>query len=292
MNILLFGKEGQLGWELRRTCQTLGKMSAFGISDFDLTDFDHIRKVFKEVQPQVVLNAAAYTQVDLAEKEKDLAQILNAEVCKVLANESKKCGSFLVHFSTDYVFDGKKDIPYEESDATSPLSHYGSSKRDGDFWIQNIWEKHMIFRISWIYSHRGKNFVKTILKLAQEKEELRIVQDQIGTPTSARFVAEATAQVLAQRNFDKNPGLYNLVPDGNTNWFEFTQRILSHDLVKKRSNIKCTRVFPISTEEFPTPARRPKNSRLNNNKFKKTFGLNLTPWEESLSLALEELLLS
>lgn len=275
--ILLIGKNGQIGWELERTLAPLGKLVACDRSELDLARPDHIRSVLIETQPNIIVNAAAWTAVDQAESKEPAATLINATALGILAEEAKRRGALLVHYSTDYVFDGSKTRAYTEEDPPHPLSAYGRSKLAGEEAIRAVDGRHLIFRTSWVYGRRGHNFLKTILRLAAERDELRIVADQIGAPTWSRMIAEATALCLARWNDQK--GLYHLTATGKTSWHGFAQAIATHAKLSAR-------IMPITTMEYPLPACRPANSQLDNTRMSTDFGITLPNWESQLKLAL------
>ncbi len=281
MRILLTGRNGQVGWELERTLGPLGEVIAFDHAGLDLAKPDEIVARVREVKPDVIVNPAAYTAVDRAESEPDLAMAINGTAPGILAEEARKLGALLVHYSTDYVFDGTKEGPYVETDAPNPLSVYGRSKLAGEQGIAASRAEHLIFRTSWVYAKRGKNFLLTILRLAREKPELRVVADQFGAPTWARDIATATALVLARRpaGADIPSGIYNLTAAGRTTWHGFAQRIVALAGLS-------TPVVPIATSEYPTPAKRPTNSVLEHTGLARHFGLALPLWHESVSRCL------
>jgi dTDP-4-dehydrorhamnose reductase len=300
--ILLTGKNGQVGQDLQRFLPRLGEVVALDRQQLDLSRFDEIRRVIREIRPALIVNAAAYTAVDLAEKEHSLAQAINAEAPAIMAEEARRIDAALVHYSTDYVFDGSLNSPYEETDPTNPINVYGKTKLAGEQAIRDSCVHHLIFRTAWLYSTRGKNFLLTILRLATEREELRIVNDQIGAPTWSREIASATAEVL--RNFfDRTgnvsawaelSGTYHMTAGGETSWFEFAKAILEE--AKKQATspppwfAEATRgkpllsrvVTPITTAEYPTPARRPAYSVLSNIHTVRTFGIELADWRTQL----------
>jgi dTDP-4-dehydrorhamnose reductase len=287
--ILVIGKIGQVGWELRRTLASLGPLVCIDYPEVDLTDGNSIRRWVREVAPAVVVNAAAYTAVDKAETETDLAMKINGVAPGILAEEAKKMGALLVHYSTDYIFDGTKTEPYVEDDTPNPLGAYGRSKLAGDQAIQQVGGNHLIFRLCWVYGARGQNFLLTMQRLAREREKLRVVRDQIGSPTWSRMIAEATAlslkQVLAARDASAFTGVYHLSASGHTSWHGFAESIVR---LMPDEGKKCRQVEAISTAEYPTPAKRPANSVLSCEKLKRTFGLCLPHWEESLKLVLDK----
>ena len=288
--ILLFGGSGQVGWELQRTLSTLGEVSAPSSARTDFANSEGLRAVVRELRPDLVVNAAAYTAVDNAEKELDLATAVNGVAPGVLAEEAGRLGAALVHYSTDYVFDGEKAAPYVEEDEAAPINVYGESKLAGEEAATNSGAPHLVLRTSWVYGMRGKNFLRTILRLAGEREELKIVDDQFGAPTWSRAIAEATAQILIQSKGDfggflgETGGLYHLSAGGETSWYGFARRIL--DLSVDRS-FKLKELSAIPTEEYPTPAARPASSTLSCEKLEETFGLYLPSWETQLRLCLD-----
>jgi dTDP-4-dehydrorhamnose reductase len=290
--ILLTGKNGQVGWELQRTLATLGEVIALDRHGLDLANPDSIRRVVRERKPNLIVNAAAYTAVDKAEEESDLAMAINGMAPGILAEEAKELGAAVIHYSTDYVFDGNKNGPYIEDDAPNPLNVYGKTKLAGEQAIQAVGAPHLIFRTSWVYGMRGKNFLLTILRLAKERDELRIVNDQIGAPTWSRMIAEATAQVMAQISLPQGQGwaegvsgVYHLTATGQTSWFEFAKAILNFI---PGSATHAPRLIPITTQEYPTPAKRPKNSVLSSTRLRQKFGLEFPGWETGLRLSVEE----
>lgn len=280
---LLTGRDGQVGWELQRTLAPLGKVVTFDRHMLDLSDPDAIRAAMRSVCPDVVVNAAAYTAVDQAEKEGDLAMSINGRAPGILAEEAVRAGAWLVHYSTDYVFDGAKDAAYDEDDTPRPLNAYGRSKLAGEEAIRAVGARHTILRTSWVYGLRGRNFLRTILRLAQEKEELRIVADQIGAPTWSRMIAEATAAMLASHESAR--GTFHLTCGGETSWHGFTQSILE---LSRAQRARDPRLVAIPAAEYPLPAARPLNSRLSCERLASECGLRLPPWREALALCLAE----
>lgn len=281
--ILLTGSHGQIGWELQRTLVTLGRVVALDYYSLDLANPDSVRSAIRACSPQIIVNAAAYTAVDQAESEPDLALAVNGAAPGIMAEEAKKLGALLVHYSTDYVFDGAKTAPYAEDDRPNPINAYGRSKLAGDQAIAASGARYLIFRTSWVYGARGGNFLRTILRLAQERDELRIVDDQIGAPTWCRVIAEATAQVLAcmqAREAADACGTYHLSAAGSTSWYGFAQAILGH------AGSSC-KIVPIPTREYPLPARRPANSVLSNARLNARFGIALPDWADALKLCLQ-----
>ena len=296
MNILLLGKNGQVGWELQRSLALLGEVTAL---DFDSTDHcgdfanpAGIADTVRALRPQVIVNAAAHTAVDKAESEPDTARLLNATTPGVLAVEAARLGALLVHYSTDYVFDGSGTQPWTETDTPAPLSVYGQTKWEGEQLIQQSGAQHLILRTSWVYAARGGNFTKTMLRLAQERERLTVIDDQWGAPTGAELLADVTAHAirhLAQRPQDG--GLYHCVAAGETHWHQYAQAVLAlATQLKPALVLKATEVAPVPTSAFPTPAKRPHNSRLNTHKLQATFGLKLPHWRDGVARMLAEIL--
>lgn len=302
MKILLFGKNGQVGWELQRSLAPLastGELIALGTDSQELcgnlADPAGIRKTVQTVKPDMIINAAAYTAVDKAEKEFQLAQTINANAPAVLAEEARLLDAWLIHYSTDYVFDGSGDQPRIETEVANPLNVYGKTKLTGE---QNILESgclHVILRTSWVYATYGNNFIKTILRLAQERDHLQIVNDQIGAPTGAELIADVTAHIVQSlRNHGNNQtfsGLYHLTAQGCTSWYGFANFILTQ-VASADVSLKTTpgNLHPIASTDYPTPAIRPLNSRLNSEKLQNTFNLSLPEWQDGVSRTLTELL--
>jgi dTDP-4-dehydrorhamnose reductase len=336
--ILITGKNGQVGWELQRTLSTLGEVVALDRTGMDLASPDSIRAAIRDAKPSLIVNAAAYTAVDKAESEPELAMAINGVAPGILAEEAKRLNALLIHYSTDYVFDGTKQGPYTEDDLPNPLSVYGKTKLAGERAIQQIGGPHLICRTSWVYGARGKNFLLAILRLAKERNELRIVNDQFGAPTWSRTIAETTAQVVAQLycpftfhvsrftateapiTHDPSPiagvespiadhrslfadvsGIYNLTSGGETTWFGFAKALLeSSDRIAHHpspitavqspfTDHRLPNVVPIPTEQYPTPAKRPRNSVLSNRKLTERFGLIQPNWQSCLVMCLEDL---
>ncbi len=296
MNILLLGKNGQVGWELQRSLALLGQVTAL---DFDSSehcgDFsqpDKVADTVRALRPQVIVNAAAHTGVDKAESEPDLAQLLNATTPGVLAQEAAKTGALLVHYSTDYVFDGSGSRPWTESDAPAPLSVYGRTKWEGEQLIEQSGAQHLILRTSWVYAARGANFAKTMLRLAQERERLTVIDDQWGAPTGADLLADVTAHAI--RHLQARPqdaGLYHVAAGGETNWNLYAKHVLAQaQQAQPAIKLKATEVAPVPTSDFPTPAVRPHNSRLDTRKLQTTFGLTLPPWQQGVARMVAEIL--
>jgi dTDP-4-dehydrorhamnose reductase len=289
MKILLLGKNGQVGWELRRTLAPLAEVVALDYPEINFTDAPALRQLVAGTRPAVVINAAAYTAVDKAETETELCRQVNAVAPGVLAEAAKKTGALMVHYSTDYIFDGTKASPYVETDAPNPLGAYGRTKLEGDRAVKASGADHLIFRLCWVYGARGQNFMLTMQRLAREREKLRVVGDQLGCPTWSRMIAETTAlalkQVLAGADRSAYNGEYHLAAGGYTNWHEFASRIIEWMPEAER---KCRVVEKITTAEYPTPARRPAYSILDCGKLQKTFGLRLPDWEASLRQVLDK----
>lgn len=285
MNILLTGVNGQVGWELRRTLVTLGAVTAPTRQQLDLTDEQALRQFIRTTRPQLIVNPAAHTAVDKAESEPELARTLNAIAPGIMAEEAAKLGAAMVHYSTDYVFDGNKNGAYTETDIPNPLGVYGATKLAGEQAIAAAGIPHLILRTSWVYGLRGGNFLLTMQRLFQEREQLNIVADQFGAPTWSRMIAEATAQILAQRPFEQPSlsGIYNLTSAGTTSWHAFASAIL-----KRTATNKAVTLNPIPASQYPTPAKRPANSVLCGNKLHEAFGIALPDWETALALCLDK----
>ncbi|WP_426306352.1 dTDP-4-dehydrorhamnose reductase [Acidovorax facilis] len=296
MNILLFGKGGQVGWELQRSLSVLGTVTAL---DFDSTehcgDFSNpagVAATVRTLRPDVIVNAAAHTAVDKAESEAEFARTLNATTPGALAQEAAKLGAWLVHYSTDYVFDGSGSRPWVETDTPAPLSVYGRTKLEGEQLIAEAGAKHLILRTSWVYAARGGNFAKTMLRLAQERERLTVIDDQWGAPTGADLLADVTAHAL--RHLKQRPqdaGLYHCVAAGETNWNQYAKYVLAQaQKAQIATKIIAKEVAPVPTSAFPTPAVRPHNSRLSTHKLQSTFGLQMPHWQQGVARMLTEIL--
>jgi len=293
VRVLLLGKKGQLGWELQRTLAPLGSVVGLGADELNLKDFDAVRSTIRELRPRVIVNASAYTAVDRGESEPDEAYAINGKTPGLLAEEGAALKAVLIHFSTDYVFDGKKGAPYAETEVPNPLNTYGKSKLAGEEAIQAVGGNYMILRTAWVYSLRARpgnlradNFVTKVLGWARQRETLRIVDDQISNPTWARMLAEATALTLV-RSIDyvsERPGVYHLAGDGFTSRYAWAKEILKLDPNSHEQVIRD--LLPAATADFPGPARRPLLSALDCTKFKSTFGLHLPDWRQSLELAI------
>ena len=295
MKILLLGKNGQVGWELQRALAPLGEVVALDRNKINaLTgDMNHPQEVYQTilaVSPDVVVNASAFTAVDLAETEKLQADLVNHVAVKSVAQACHEVGALFVHYSTDYVFDGHGNDAFVETDEVHPLNVYGKTKALGEHVIQVSGCNYLIFRTSWVYAAKGKNFLKTMLNLAQQKEELSIINDQIGAPTSAELIADITVQTVLQTlKDDTKKGIYHLVASGETSWFDYANYVFEQARVSG-ADFKLKSVCPIPTEQYPTPARRPLNSRLNNQKIQKIFDLHLPDWRQGVKRTIAELL--
>ncbi|MCA1978459.1 MAG: dTDP-4-dehydrorhamnose reductase [Thiobacillus sp.] len=289
--ILLTGANGQVGWELRRTLGALGEVAALDSRTMDLVDADAVRATVRAIAPAIIVNPAAYTAVDKAESESDRAHAVNAVAPGVLAEEAARLGALLVHYSTDYVFDGSGARAWREDDATDPLNVYGATKLAGERAIAAAGCRHLIFRTSWVYGARGSNFLLTMRRLMRERPELKIVADQVGAPTWCRDLAEATSQVLAQctspacTHDASRLGVFHMTNAGETSWHGFAEAIQALDEFDE--TVVPARLVPIPSSDYPTPARRPLNSRLDNVKLERTFGLRLRDWREALALCME-----
>ncbi len=281
--ILLTGIGGQVGWELARSLQPLGEVVALDRAGFDLADPDRMRGVLRELRPAWIVNPAAHTAVDKAESEVALATAINATAPGILAEEAKRLDALLVHYSTDYVFDGGKPTPYVEADPTCPINTYGQTKLAGEEAIRASGCRHLILRTSWVYGMRGANFLRTMLRLAQERDELRVVADQIGAPTWSRMIAETTALMLARHR--DQAGIYHFVAGGETSWHGFAEAIVARGHALGLI-AKTPVVHRITGAEFPTPARRPANSRLDCGRLREDFGLSQPDWRTQLELCL------
>lgn len=288
--ILVTGVNGQVGFELLRSLQALGRVVPCDRAMLDLSDLERVRAVFRDVKPALIVNPAAHTAVDKAETDIDMARRLNADVPRVLAEEAARSGAALIHYSTDYVFDGTKDGAYVETDATNPQNVYGLTKLEGEQAIAAAGCAHLILRTSWVYGRRGKNFLLTMLKLGAERPELRVVADQIGAPTWARTIAEATANIAAQglgaRDLDwwtARSGVYHFSAAGETSWHGFASAIFDIAMGER-----APKVLPIPASDYPVPAKRPANSRMALGKLADTFGVWMPAWDDALRLCLSE----
>jgi dTDP-4-dehydrorhamnose reductase len=302
--ILLTGKNGQVGSDLALLLPRVGEVVALGRQQLDLLKPEEIRRAIREIQPQLIVNAAAYTAVDQAEGDQASARAVNAMAPAAIAEEAKRIGAGLVHYSTDYVFDGSKHSPYDEKDPPHPINFYGQTKLEGERAVQDAALPHLIFRTSWVYTTRGRNFLLTILRLATQREELRIVQDQVGAPTWSREIAAGTTNILTQLCAHGNDlsamselsGIYHMSAGGETNWWAFANAILEEASYVSRAlpwlasainekPLMVRRVMPINTEEYPTPARRPAYSILSNSLLNETFRVQLSDWRAQLRSA-------
>jgi dTDP-4-dehydrorhamnose reductase len=299
MKILLFGKGGQVGWELQRSLQPLGELVAV---DFDSTDWcgdfsnpGGLAETVRAVRPNLVVNAAAHTAVDKAESEPAFARLLNATAPGVIAQAAQAVGAAMVHYSTDYVFDGSGSRPWREDDAKGPLSVYGQTKLEGEALVAAHCARHLIFRTSWVYAARGGNFAKTMLRLGKERERLTVINDQFGAPTGADLLADVTAhaarQLLARGEGTQLAGLYHLVAGGETSWHGYAEFVFAQARAAGVAlQVGVDAVQAVPTTSFPTPAQRPLNSRLNTDKLQATFGLRLPPWQQGVARMLTEIL--
>ncbi len=293
--ILLTGKNGQVGFELQRALAPLGEVIAVGTGDCDLADADAVRALVQRVQPQLIVNPAAYTAVDKAESEADRARAINAIAPGVLGEEAARLGAAVVHYSTDYVYDGNKDGRYLESDPTAPQSVYGQTKLDGERALVAANGQHVIFRTCWVVGAHGGNFAKTMLRLAADREELKVVADQFGAPTSAALIADVTAHVVRQLLRDGSArfpfGTYHLAAAGQTSWHAYAQFVIG-EAIGMGKPLKATpeRVLPIPAAAYPTPAKRPQNSRLDTTRLRQAFGLHLPNWQQGVRHILQQIL--
>jgi len=296
MKLLLLGKGGQVGWELQRSLAPLGELVAL---DFDSTDFhadfsrpEQLAETVRKVRPDVIVNAAAHTAVDKAESEPEFARKLNATSPGIVAEAAQQIGALMVHYSTDYVFDGSGSKPWKEDDATGPLSVYGQTKLEGEQLVAQNCPRHLIFRTSWVYAARGGNFAKTMLRLAKERDKLTVIDDQFGAPTGAELLADVTAHAIRATLQDPaKAGLYHAIAGGETTWYGYARFVLE---MAQQAGVELKAgpqaVEPVPTSAFPTPAKRPHNSRLDTTRLQTTFGLRLPPWQEGVSRMLRETL--
>jgi dTDP-4-dehydrorhamnose reductase len=281
--ILILGANGQVGSQLQNTLALLGAVKACTRQEANLENPDQVKKLIQNYKPQIIVNAVAYTAVDQAESEPEKAYRINSEAVSVISQECKKVKALLVHYSTDYIFDGTQTESYTEQDQPNPLSIYGKSKWKGDQAIKESGTEYLIFRTSWIYVTKGKNFLNTILKLAKERKELNIIDDQFGAPTSATLIASITAQAIDKKI---QSGTYNLTTSGSTSWYGFAEQILKYTIQQQNNNsklnIKQLKLTPVPTEKYPQPAPRPKNSKLNTTKLKQALNITLPSWQQEL----------
>jgi dTDP-4-dehydrorhamnose reductase len=296
MKILLLGKNGQVGWELQRSLAPLGEVLALDRHSSehcgDLSQPERLAQTVLAWRPQVIVNAAAHTAVDKAESEPELARCLNATAPAALAQAAAQIGALLVHYSTDYVFNGQGDQPWQEGDATGPLSVYGQTKREGEQAIVASGCAHLIFRTSWVYAARGGNFAKTMLRLAAERERLTVIDDQFGAPTGADLIADVTAHAIRASLLQPAlGGLYHLVAGGQTTWHGYASHVIAQArLIQPSLALKVSEIAPVPTSAFPTSAQRPLNSRLATHKLQNAFGLALSPWQQGVNRMLTEIL--
>jgi dTDP-4-dehydrorhamnose reductase len=295
MKILLTGKNGQVGFELQRALCPLGELVAVDQAECDLSDEPAIRQLVSQVRPDVIINPAAYTAVDKAESEPGLARAINSAAPRILGEEAAQLGALVVHYSTDYLFDGTKQGAYCETDPTNPQSVYGLTKRDGELALCNANPRHLILRTSWVVGAHGGNFAKTMLRLAAERESLSVVADQWGAPTSAALLADLTAHLVRQwwreGKADFPYGIYHSVADGATNWCDYARFVVDAAIkAGKPMKVQPGAIKAIATADYPTPAKRPANSRLDTSKFKQTFGLELPHWQVGLQHILNQIL--
>lgn len=286
-NILILGKSGQVGWELQRTLAPLGQIIAIDQDTVDLSKPDAIMQTIRRLRPDIIVNAAAYTAVDKAESEQALAMAINGTAPGVMAEEAKRIGAVLIHYSTDYVFNGKAAKPYKEEDQPQPLNIYGHTKLAGEQAIRSVGGSYIILRTSWVYGMRGKNFLLTMLKLAHEKSQLKVVADQVGAPTWSRMLAQATAHILASCHEGDKWGLYHLSADGQTSWKEFAQMIFK--IASQNPEFKAPEVIAIPSSDYPTPAQRPLYSMLCNAKVQEAFSMKMPSWDDALELCMQDL---
>ena len=297
MKILLLGKNGQLGWELQRSLAPLGELIALErhSQDWcgDLSNLQGLSATVQGVRPDLIVNAAAYTAVDKAESELDLARTINALAPSVLAQEAQKLDAWLVHYSTDYVFDGSGTRPWLETDTPAPLNVYGQTKLEGERLIATHCSWHLIFRTSWVYAARGGNFAKTMLRLAQERERLTVIDDQFGAPTGAELLADVTAHAIRQLvHRPQDAGLYHLAAKGEISWNGYAKHVIAQaQRTQPTVNIVANEIAGVPTRDFPTPARRPHNSRLDSTRLQHVFGLSLPDWQQGVDRMLAEILL-
>ncbi|MDE9481661.1 dTDP-4-dehydrorhamnose reductase [Xenorhabdus bovienii] len=294
MKILLFGKNGQVGWELQRALAPLGELIALETKSekyhADFLEPEKLAATIQQINPDIIVNAAAYTAVDKAESDKEAAQKINVDSVAILAKTAQNINAWLIHYSTDYVFNGKGENPWQENDTPAPLSVYGKTKLDGENVIINNCDKYLIFRTSWVYASKGSNFAKTMLNLGKKHNQLSIINDQFGAPTSAELLADCTAHAI--RVAIKNPhvaGLYHLTATGTTTWYEYAKLVFK-EAQKYQLELSIKNVIPINTVEYPLPAKRPHNSRLNTNKFETTFKLKLPDWKQGVIRTVNELI--
>jgi len=287
MRILLLGKNGQVGWELQRALAPLGDIIALGRKELDIADMGKARSVIRQIRPDIIVNAAAYTAVEKAEEEKELSMIVNGVAPGIIAEEAKFINALLIHYSTDYVFDGSKSSPYNENDHPNPVNNYGFTKLAGEKAILDTGANCIILRTSWVYALRGSNFLLTIIKKSKENKVIKVVDDQIGSPTWARLIAESTALILAKTDLkDRQQTIYHLSSNGKTSWYGFAEAIIAFsDVPKELSPV----INAIKTSEFPTKVKRPMNSLMDNSFLKTSLGIAMPDWKDSLKLAMNNI---
>ncbi|WP_313129702.1 dTDP-4-dehydrorhamnose reductase [Pseudescherichia vulneris] len=293
MNILLFGKTGQVGWELQRALAPLGTVTAVDVKSTtycgDFSNPEGVAETVRRVRPDVIVNAAAHTAVDKAETEREFAELLNATSVEAIAVEAEKLGAWLIHYSTDYVFPGTGETPWLETDAVAPLNVYGETKLAGEKAVQENCTKHLIFRTSWVYAGKGNNFAKTMLRLAKDRPELSVINDQFGAPTGAELLADCTAHAIRTAlHKPEVAGLYHLVASGTTTWHDYAALVFA-EAKAAGMELAIEKLNAVPTSAYPTPARRPTNSRLNTEKFQRQFGLVLPDWQVGVKRMLDEL---
>ena len=293
MKILLFGKNGQVGWELNRSLQSLSDVITLDREQADFSNPESLRQIIQEIKPDVIINAVAYTAVDKAEEEESLAEKINSIAPAVLAEEALKIGALFVHYSTDYVFDGSKNSPYLETDTANPINVYGRTKLAGEQAVRSSGCDYLIFRTSWVYASRGHNFLLTMLKLAKDRDELSVVSDQTGSPTSARLIADTTLVCLQQSIKERftrifSSHLYHLTTSGKTSWHGFAEEIMR---VAKEQGlpVNVKNISQVPTSSYPTPAKRPLNSQLGLNKIESNFTIKMPDWKVALKTTIQDI---
>lgn len=286
--ILLFGENGQVAWELRRSLPLIGDVICVGSSECPFEKPDTVIRTISEVNPDFIVNAAAYTSSERAEEEQEKANIVNGHTVGLIAEKAKELSIPMVHYSTDYVFDGKKTSPWVETDEPNPLSAYGRSKVLGEKYIQQVDGNHIILRVSWVYGHRGINFYRTMLRLGKERDEVRVVDDQVGAPTWSRNIAEATTLILSQEDVAEKKGLYHLSSRGVVSWNGFAKALFEETKRIKGDNLMIKKVIPITTEEYPTKVKRPLYSVMDNSRLKAVFGIEMPLWNDALRRVCED----
>lgn len=292
MKIVLLGKNGQLGWEMQNSLLTLGEVIALGRNELDISNIPALQNLLQEIKPDLIINTSAYTQVDLAETNSELAYQINAIAPPAMAETARQLGSVFIHYSTDYIFDGMSETPYKESDLTNPLNLYGKSKLRGEDNVQRVGDAYLIFRTSWVYSMRKNSFVNKVLDWAHKSDTVNIVNDQISNPTWARALADVTCQMLSQykeslfENIKERHGIYHLAGSGYVSRFEWAKKILEN--ASNRTDQLARTILPVPTDSFPTPVKRPLFTALDCTKFENVFGLRLPSWDDSLQTAMSE----